>query len=263
MNAESLLNEFVRATRAILGEKLVGVYLHGSLAMGCFHPEKSDIDLLTVVNTPLVTDEKEKYIREILRLNEHAPEKGMEMSVVQAKYLKPFVHPAPYEMHFSNAHLDAYRRDLTGTLSYLAGTDRDLAAHVTIINHYGKALWGKAIGEVFSPVSHEDYLDALMYDIENAKEDIYENPVYTILSLCRVLAYAKDGKYVSKKDGGEWALENLPEALMMPVKTALNAYLTGEEAAFGYDLTGFAEEMLNCIRNAVSLGRNEDSNSIF
>lgn len=36
-----------------LKEKLVGIYLHGSLAMGCFHPNISDIDFLVIVNERL------------------------------------------------------------------------------------------------------------------------------------------------------------------------------------------------------------------
>lgn len=28
-----------------LQDKLTGIYLHGSLAMGCYNPESSDIDL--------------------------------------------------------------------------------------------------------------------------------------------------------------------------------------------------------------------------
>lgn len=41
-----LISTFVDSTKDILGENLVGVYLHGSLAMGCFNPQRSDIDLI-------------------------------------------------------------------------------------------------------------------------------------------------------------------------------------------------------------------------
>ena len=32
----------------VLADDLVGVYLHGSLAFGCFNPELSDLDVLAV-----------------------------------------------------------------------------------------------------------------------------------------------------------------------------------------------------------------------
>ncbi len=31
-----------------IAENLIGIYLHGSLAFGCFNPLRSDIDLLVV-----------------------------------------------------------------------------------------------------------------------------------------------------------------------------------------------------------------------
>lgn len=38
----NLLNKITKASIQIFGEKLVGVYLHGFIAMGCFNPKKSD-----------------------------------------------------------------------------------------------------------------------------------------------------------------------------------------------------------------------------
>ena len=52
------LEAVVAAARDILGEELVGVYLHGSLAMGGFHPSESDLDLLAVVRQPMTDDER-------------------------------------------------------------------------------------------------------------------------------------------------------------------------------------------------------------
>ena len=41
-DVETLLKKIVGLCREVFGENLTGVYLHGSLAMGCFQPEKSD-----------------------------------------------------------------------------------------------------------------------------------------------------------------------------------------------------------------------------
>ena len=59
---EKLLYDFVERSQDILGDNLVGIYLHGSLAMGGFTPDKSDIDLIVVVNNPPSHDEKRKYL---------------------------------------------------------------------------------------------------------------------------------------------------------------------------------------------------------
>ena len=52
-DVRNLVNHVLEDYRAILADNLVGFYLHGSLAMGCFNPELSDIDFLAVVSRPM------------------------------------------------------------------------------------------------------------------------------------------------------------------------------------------------------------------
>ena len=53
---DSLINGFVEKTKEILRDNQVGVYLHGSCVMGCFNPEKSDIDLIIVADHHLSSE---------------------------------------------------------------------------------------------------------------------------------------------------------------------------------------------------------------
>ena len=50
---ETLLSTFVEKTKEILKDRLTGIYLHGSAAMGCFNSGKSDVDLIIVVDRAL------------------------------------------------------------------------------------------------------------------------------------------------------------------------------------------------------------------
>src|SRR5579872_4704845 len=57
-----------------LADNLVGIYLHGSLTMGCFHPERSDIDLLVVVREATELEVKREVAGWLLRCsNEPRP----------------------------------------------------------------------------------------------------------------------------------------------------------------------------------------------
>ncbi len=188
---KELTDRFTQQSKNILGDNLTGIYLHGSAVMGCFNEKKSDIDLLVVVKNDIPTDLKKQYLAMIYELNKEAPEKGIEMSVVKESVCDPFVYLTPLELHFSVGHLDWYRSDPDGYAEKMNGTDKDLAAHFTIIFHRGKTLYGKEIPQVFAQVSREDYMDSIRSDIENAKEDITEDPTYITLNLCRVLAYKK------------------------------------------------------------------------
>ena len=247
---EEILREIRRITEEILGGSLVGIYVHGSLAFGCFTWEKSDIDYLVVIRAPMTQAQKVEYIRRIFKLNQKAPPKGIEMSVVLAEHCRNFVHPTPYELHFSCGHLDSIREDPEGYCARMQGVDPDLAAHFTVTRAVGHVLCGAPVGEVFAPVPPRDYLDSIRYDVENAAEDIFENPVYMTLNLCRVLAYMRENAVLSKVQGGEWGLRCLPDKYHGILAGALRAYAAdGKFCAEEHRevLTDFAQYMLRRI----------------
>ena len=73
MEYQDLLNVISKEYSEILKENLVGIYVHGSIAFGCFNPEKSDIDFLVVVNNSLTPGVKEQLIATLLRLDDSCP----------------------------------------------------------------------------------------------------------------------------------------------------------------------------------------------
>ncbi|HIT33358.1 MAG TPA: DUF4111 domain-containing protein [Candidatus Faecousia intestinigallinarum] len=206
---QELIEEFAAVCQAILANQLTGVYLHGSMAMGCFNADKSDLDIIVVVENRITDAQKMRLMEQIIRLNQRAPAKGLEVSFVRREYCKPFLYPTPFELHFSPAHLQWFQDDPQDYVEKMQGTDKDLAAHFTVLNQYGIKIYGKEISEVFNTVPQKDYIDSIWCDIKNAQEDIWDDPVYVILNLCRVLAYLKDNRILSKEEGGKWALLHL------------------------------------------------------
>ncbi len=222
--ARALAERFAEACARTLGDNLTGVYLHGSAAMGCFHPQKSDIDLLAVVEQEPSDTQKLALMKQIVRLNEDAPAKGLEMSVVLRADCKPFVYPTPFSLHFSSMHLKWFTDQPDAYIQKMKGTDRDLAAHFTIVGRCGVTLRGLPAEEVFGEVPARDYADSIWRDIEDAREDIADDPMYVTLTLCRVLGYLRDGRVLSKRTGGEWGLINLPEKYRPLIREALDCY---------------------------------------
>lgn len=250
LQLEKLLEDFVLKSSNILGDNLTGIYLHGSAAMGCFHNRKSDIDLLVVVKNDISNEIKRQYMDMVVELNREAPEKGIELSIVKEAVCKPFLYPTPFELHFSIMHLEWYQSNPEDYVERMKGTDKDLAAHVTIICHRGKTLYGKEIKSVFSKVSSEDYMDSIWSDIEEAKEEITSNTMYITLNLCRVLAYKREQLTLSKQEGGEWAMNTLqvPEYQKI-ISDALQEYQTGEDMSINNAAAvEFAEYMLKEIK---------------
>lgn len=246
---EKLLTRFTEMSRETMGDNLVGIYLHGSAAMGCFNPQKSDLDLILVVENEIPDTAKLEFMRNVVKLNEEAPAKGMELSVVKKADCNPFVYPTPFELHFSSAHLNWFRENPDDYVEKMKGIDRDLAAHFTIIRRYGVVLYGAAVEEVFGEVPTGDYIDSIWFDIENACEDIVENPLYMTLNLCRVLAYLREGLVLSKKAGGEWGMEKMPLKFHSLIQTALECYETDRGMTVDKELAqDFAGQMLGQIK---------------
>jgi predicted nucleotidyltransferase len=52
------VREVIERLRTALGDKLVGVYLHGSAVLGDFVPERSDVDIVAVSNGPLTDGDR-------------------------------------------------------------------------------------------------------------------------------------------------------------------------------------------------------------
>lgn len=222
-----LLDRITGCFKEALGSDLTGVYVHGSLAFGCFTWETGDVDLIVVVKKEPDHFKKRALIRSIMAIEADAPPKGIELSVLLEADCRHFTHPMPYVMHYSKGHATRYLEDPDGHIRRLRGTDRDLAAHITVMHAVGYELMGPKVECVFSKVPAADYIDALMYDIEDAAQNIHQAPVYTVLNLCRVLAYVEEGRMISKDDGGEWGKRNLPEGFVPTVESALEAYRTG------------------------------------
>ena len=228
----SMISRFTEMAKKILKERLTGIYLHGSAVMGCYQPKKSDLDFLVVVNTALGDSEKRRFMDSLLDLDDACPGKGIEMSIVTDDVCNPFVFPTPFILHYSRMHTGWYRRNPEDYIRKMNGTDKDLAAHITVIRDRGICLYGLPIHKVFGKVPEAAYLDSILDDVSGAENEIADNPMYLILNLTRVLGYLREQIILSKKEGGTWALEKLPERYHPLIRSALDEYESGKEAVY-------------------------------
>ena len=111
MYCQDILDKLVYQSHYLFENNLVGLYLHGSMAMGCFNPKQSDLDILVVVDHVISDEQKKFFMDEVVALNVAAPANGIELSVVRREHCKNFVYPTPFDLHFSNTHLNWYRND--------------------------------------------------------------------------------------------------------------------------------------------------------
>ena len=233
------VTDFVDETLRILKNKnIVGIYLHGSLAMGCFNPEHSDVDILIVIEKAMNVQEKFSFAKMVLKISKNPI--PLELSILKLDDFRPWKYPTPFEFHYSEDWRDKYDKELKNSdwqkWNDKQRTDPDLAAHITVTYHRGTRLYGKDIKKVFPKIPFSDYLDSIARDVvwalnENMR---YKNPVYLILNYCRVLAAAREKKVLSKYEGGEWGLKNLPRRFGDIIHTAMKIY-AGEEVRKEFD----------------------------
>ena len=102
--------ELVRETKQIICDNFIGFYLHGSLAMGGFNPQSSDLDVLVVTHRSITIDTQR--ILANLYLNYSTNPYPIEISFVSKIQLDNWKHPALYEFHYSEFWRDRYEVDL-------------------------------------------------------------------------------------------------------------------------------------------------------
>lgn len=220
------VEQFLQVSQITLRTNLVGIYLHGSLALKCFNPQRSDVDLLVVLNESLSVDTKRTVIGYLLK-HSRAPH-SIEVSYLTLSDIKPWKCPTPYDLHYGEDHREVYQAALKDeswrSWNDERRTDLDLAAHIMVTRMRGVTLVGPAATELFPNVPEEDYRASILADFDFARERIHDNPVYAVLNMCRVFQYLSHGGISSKDEAGQWALDELASDYQVVVSQALEVY---------------------------------------
>ncbi len=258
-DVKAQVERLIAGFRRELADNLIGVYLHGSLAPGCFNPLRSDIDLLVATRQKIKLEIKYALARLILAISRQpAP---IEISFLTFDDLHPWRHPTPYDFHYSEDWREKIERELADddwkSWNDAARFDGDLAAHVTVLNHRGLSLCGQPVADVFPPVPEEDFVSSILADVLSAKFGLdgtaAQFPVYVVLNACRTLAFLRTKQVLSKEEGGRWALENVPANFYKTIAGALEEYRCGESDQSKLtkeSLAGFAAYMKTEIEQA-------------
>ncbi|GAB3832186.1 aminoglycoside adenylyltransferase domain-containing protein [Kribbella italica] len=211
------LRRYVEQALAATGLEPSGVYVHGSLAMGCFYRAKSDVDLLVVVREALTPGQRERAARALAERAVKRPILGdLELSVLTERQAAE--GKREFEVHYS-----AYWTEKILAGEYAGpGRDPDLAAHVSVVRQRGVVVSGRPAVDVFGEVSDEDYLGAIEADLRDV--DLVAEPYYGVLNACRVLMVRESSQVVSKEEGGEWGIRSLPDEHRPVVEQALRCY---------------------------------------
>ena len=255
MHVEDVTKQIDEWLRDILKDNYVGVYFHGSLRLGSFNPNKSDLDFIIVIKEKIDTKTKELIWDKMLDNLDIFPKKGFEFSVVLENDCHNIKYPTPYELHGSRDWIERYRQNKLLVINDEEKTDPDLVSHFNVINVENDSLdFGKPSKDVFAKVPRKYVIASNYNDILDCVKKITNNPTYCVLNLCRFYALIKEGLTLSKYDGGRWFIDNVGTKHDDVIKIAMDDY-SSDANNFVYDekrLVGFAKEMKKFIDDTLN-----------
>jgi predicted nucleotidyltransferase len=226
------LDSVVSTLRDRLGAGLVGVYLHGSLAMGGFHLGRSDVDVLAVCAEPL-SGERSIALGEALAAIPLPSGTDLELSLVTEAALRTPSDVPSFEVHVSTHEkpfvVDGHDRP----------GDEDLVIHFAVARARGRPLTGPDPGELFPEPDRASLIRAFLSDIKWAREhgaagweghDMPEfaSMAYQVLNGARCLRYLETGDLGSKVEGAAWLEHRDPDPDVHVLLDAALAFQRGD-----------------------------------
>jgi hypothetical protein len=222
LEVNSLLDVLRAELPGILGQLLVGIYLHGSLASGDFDPRSSDIDFL-VVTADALPDAK--------------------FQAVAAMHGRLLASERPWVTRLEGSYipLQALRRYDPEHTRYPAlavggsfgvdehGVDWVIQRH--LIRERAVVLAGPAPEDLIDPVPPGDLGQAVratlaewwapqLHDLSRMCRRDYQ--AYAVLTMCRALYTLHHGQVPSKPVAARWAQETLEEQWTPVIRRALH-----------------------------------------
>jgi predicted nucleotidyltransferase len=204
---DKLLKALLAGQQKILGEKLIGLYLYGSLVWGDFDYALSDIDLLAALKSDLSETEASalKQMHEEFAQTFKEWDDRIEVQYLSLKGLKTF-----------KTERSSMGNINPGEPFHIIDVGKEWLLNWYFVQEYGKILFGPE-PKFIAQVTHTEFIDAVKkHAIEWRKyiKHIGKHrgaQAYAILTLCRAYYTLQYGKQCSKRQAAIWAQKELPE----------------------------------------------------
>jgi hypothetical protein len=208
------LGELLAQVQSVLGAHFVGMYLSGSLALGDFDPDGSDLDLMVVTDAVLA----DTHI-DALRAMHARFEAGT--SPWAAKVEVVYIAQDALRRHLSNP--THYPQVEKGRGLFLDRLEDGWLSQCTIVREHGVTLAGPDPKTLIAPVDADEMRRALAAIPMMWLEEAYHDPSwlawlrqrssqsFVVLTLCRLLYTLERGGVAPKPAAAAWAQEALGE----------------------------------------------------
>jgi Domain of unknown function (DUF4111) len=211
---DAYLGKVATGLTRVLGPGLVGLYLHGSAALGGWSAELSDVDLLGVVARPLDQRVKRVVAARLLHPALACPaERGLELSLVTAAVAADPPPRPPFELHVTTAPPEP-----ASNLGGPGASDPDLLPYFAVCRRSGLAVTGAPPERVFAEPPRDWLLQRAASELRWALR--HGSFAYRVLNACRAWRLLEDGVLCSKVEGGRWARRRLADPALVDAALA-------------------------------------------
>lgn len=203
-----LLEQLLSGVQKILGKKLTGFYLFGSLVTGDFERRRSDIDLIAATSSDIA----EKEVEALQKMHHDFADKNKEWNDrIEVAY------PSVTALKTFKVHQSKMAIIHPGEPFHVKEVGKDWLMNWYTVREKGVVLFGPSPKTLIEPISKEEFIHAVQEYAKLLNKRIYHMPMgrsgqaYTILTMCRVLYTSQKGEQVSKKRAALWAEKEFPQ----------------------------------------------------
>ena len=202
--AEELADTVANVLSDVLEERLIAVYLHGSAVLGGFRWDRSDLDVLAVMEGSLSDAEVEEVVAGLAPLQ--YPGNGLEMSILTLAEARDPHRPAPlFQLHLGTEGWDRRLKVVDGRAR---DGDPDLVLHLLVCLAAGAAVIGPAPAAVLAAPPVDAVRGAVLEEIRWSLAND-PPPEYVALTAARAWCYLATGRVASKGEAGHWAMDQV------------------------------------------------------
>ena len=202
--------DVVSLIRRVLGDAVLGVYLHGSGAIGTLRPT-SDIDLFAVTSRRTTGAEQRELVEQLLPISGRGDPTGRSRSIDLEIVAQPDVRPWDYPGRLDFQFGDWYRPEFAqGNFAPWNPHNPDLGVLLEVVLQADRPLFGPPPAQLLDPIPEADVRRAMVDSIPDLLGYLDGDERNVILTFVRIWTTLATGVIRTKDGAADWALPLLP-----------------------------------------------------
>ncbi|MEC2392586.1 nucleotidyltransferase [Bacillus thuringiensis serovar malayensis] len=195
---KQLMEQYIVGLKEIfLDGKIVGVYVYGSIALGAFHIETSDVDFVAVLNDSVNEAEKQQIVELHKKMSESTLGKRMDGMYIPLADLGKYNHEINEYVYCADGKANIGHWDINAVTWWT-------------LKNQGITVIGKEVEDLPLQIKWDDVVNTMQYNVEQYWSEKAKQPYLffieewvesAVVTMGRIL-YTLDHKTIVSKDRG-------------------------------------------------------------